>query len=64
MSTKIRNISTGPRGAYLKGAFVQAEVGQEIEADDFASEWFEVVKADPLDHDGDGRKGGARKPAA
>lgn len=62
MTATVRNISEGPRGAYLKGAFVQAEPGQAIEADDFAPEWFEVVEADPLDHDGDGRKGGARKP--
>ena len=64
MVARVKNISDGPRGAYLKGAFVEAEAGKEIEADDFAPEWFEVVEADPLDHDGNGRKGGARKPAA
>lgn len=37
---KVRNISNGPRGAYLKGVFVQAEPGEEIDADDFAEEWF------------------------
>ena len=58
---KVKNISTGPRGAYLAGAYVEAGVGETIEADDFAPEWFEPVKPDPLDHDGDGRKGGARK---
>lgn len=46
---RVKNISTGPRGAYLKGVYVEAEVGEEIEADDFAEEWFEKV--------------GARKPA-
>lgn len=71
---RIRNISTGPRGAYLKGVFVEADPGGTIEADDFVTEWFEEVKdspvkevadlpdaakPDPLDHDGDGRKGGS-----
>lgn len=55
----VKNISTGPRGAYLAGAYVEAEPGQTIEADDFAPEWFE--RSDPLDHDGNGKKGGARK---
>ena len=64
---KVKNISTGPRGAYLGGVLVMAEAGQVIEADDFADEWFAKAtaaeaKADPLDHDGDGRKGGAKKP--
>ena len=49
----VKNISTGPRGAYLAGAYVEAEPGQTIEADDFAPEWFEPV-IDPLDHDGNG----------
>lgn len=40
----VKNISTGQRGAYLKGALVQAEVGETIEADDFAPEWFEEIK--------------------
>ena len=56
----VQNISNGPRGAYLKGVLVMAEPGETIEADDFAPEWF----ADPLDHDGNGKKGGARKPKA
>ncbi|WP_257541037.1 hypothetical protein [Sphingobium sp. CFD-1] len=66
---KITNISTGPRGAYLGGVLVMAEVGETIEADDFSDEWFAKAgtadtksAADPLDHDGDGRKGGAKKP--
>jgi hypothetical protein len=37
---KVTNISTGPRGAYLDGTLVMAEVGETIEADDFAEEWF------------------------
>ena len=57
----VKNISTGPRGAYLKGVFVEAAPGEAIEADDYAPEWFEVVKSDPLDHDGNGKKGCVRK---
>ena len=38
----VRNISSGPRGAYLKGKFVEAAPGEVVEADDFAPEWFEV----------------------
>ena len=60
MTARVRNISGGPRGAYLKGVFVQAEPGEIIEADDYADEWFAPV-SDPLDHDGNGKKGGARK---
>ncbi len=56
----VRNVSTGPRGAYLAGAYVEAGVGETIEADDYAPEWFEPV-SDPLDHDGNGKKGCARK---
>lgn len=42
---KVTNISTGARGAYLKGVLIMAEVGETIEADDFAEEWF-ATKAD------------------
>lgn len=44
---KIKNISTGPRGAYLGPKLVMAERGETIEADDFAPEWFEEVGAEP-----------------
>lgn len=37
---KVKNISSGPRGAYLGGVLVMAEAGQVIDADDFAEEWF------------------------
>lgn len=53
----VTNITKGPRGAYLKGQLVFANPGEKIEADDFAEEWFAT---DPLDHDGDGEKGGAK----
>lgn len=44
---KVTNISDGPRGAYLDGVLVMAEIGQVIEADDFNDEWFGPAKADP-----------------
>lgn len=37
---KVKNISDGPRGAYLGTALVMAERGEVIEADDFNDEWF------------------------
>ena len=40
----VKNITTGPRGAYLKGVYVEAGPGEVVEADDFAPEWFEEVK--------------------
>lgn len=43
---KVTNISTGPRGAYLGGVLVMAEVGETIEADDFAEEWFKAESND------------------
>jgi hypothetical protein len=42
---QVKNISDGPRGAYLSKDLVIAEVGEVIEADDFAPEWFEEVEA-------------------
>lgn len=41
---------------------VRREWGEEMVADGDAEE-AAVPPRDPLDHDGDGRKGGARKPA-
>lgn len=43
---QVKNISTGPRGAYFKGVLVEAAPGEVIEADDFAPEWFEAAKAE------------------
>lgn len=42
----VRNISTGPRGAYLGGVLAMAEIGETIEVDDFSDEWFEEVGGD------------------
>lgn len=41
----LRNISSGPRGAYREGVLVMAEKGEVIEADDFVEEWFEALEA-------------------
>lgn len=46
---KVTNISTGARGAYLKGQLVMAERGETIEADDYADEWFRTGDVDPDD---------------
>lgn len=43
---QVKNISTGPRGAYLKGVLTMAEVGETVEADDFAEEWFQELDGD------------------
>ena len=43
---KIRNISTGPRGAYNAGKLVMAERGETIEADDYAAEWFSADESE------------------
>lgn len=43
----VKNISTGPRGVYLKGALKMVEPGQIAESDDdFEPEWFEEVEAE------------------
>ena len=62
MATKVTNIASGARGAYLAGQLVMAEPGETIEADDSVDEWFAKANsaeakeaADPLDHDGDGK---------
>lgn len=71
---KFKNISNGPRGLHTVGGLVIVESGQEIDAElakdeDANEEWFAKAgsaaakAADPLDHDGDGHKGGS-KPAA
>lgn len=62
---KLKNISTGDRGVYTdEGALIMVPAGATVEGDfeDFSAEWFEEPK-DPLDHDANGKKGGAKKPA-
>lgn len=44
---QVKNISNGPRGAYLDGVLHIAQIGQVIEADDYPEEWFEEVDAKP-----------------
>lgn len=58
---KVTNISNGPRGAYLKGQLVMAEVGQTIEADDYADEWFAGASSKAAKEAADG---GAEEAAA
>lgn len=73
---KFTNISNGPRGIHTAGGLVMVEKGQTVEADlaeneEPNEEWFakagtaaaKSADADPLDHDGDGTKGGT-KPAS
>jgi hypothetical protein len=66
---KFTNISNGPRGGYLGGQLVMVEAGADAELDDAPEEWFakagskaakEAGEDGPLDHDGDGRKGGMK----
>lgn len=59
---KVRNISTGARGAYHGSVLIMAEPGEVIEADDFVAEWFAPAKSGPLDRDENGADGGS-KPA-
>jgi len=51
--TKVKNISTGPRGAWLGRQLVMVEPGQIIDADDFAPEWFRAEKASAAKPAGD-----------
>lgn len=43
--TKVKNITEGPKGAYLDGVLFMAEPFEVIDADDFNEEWFEPFKA-------------------
>lgn len=67
---KFTNISTGDRGLYTAGGLVMVEAGQTSEDVEPAkneqpnAEWFEKAGAKKtdkpqLDHDGDGKAGGA-----
>lgn len=63
---KLKNISNGDRGVYtVEGELIMVPAGGFVDGDfkDFSDEWFEEAK-DPLDHDGNGKKGGAKKPVA
>lgn len=39
----IKNICAGDRGAYLNGELIMVAPGKTTEADDYPTEWFEVV---------------------
>lgn len=63
---KFTNISNGPRGLHTTGGIVMVEAGQVAdvtlaENEPANDEWFKAgAHADPLDHDGDGKKGGMK----
>lgn len=70
---KFTNISNGPRGIHTVNGLVMVEAGQDFEGDlakneEANEEWFakagtkaaKEALADPLDHDGDGTKGGMK----
>lgn len=69
---KFTNISNGPRGIYGKNGLVMVEAGHDFDGDlaegeEPAEEWFAKAgtkaakeAADPLDHDGDGKRGGMK----
>ena len=42
----VKNVTSGPKGAYFEGSLVMVDPGQEAKADDYSPEWFEPVKAD------------------
>lgn len=52
MGKKVTNRTHGPKGAYLKGVYVEAEPGETIEADDFCKEWF-VAPGRFVEHEDD-----------
>lgn len=67
---KFKNISTGDRGLRTADGLVMVPAGATVEVDlakdeDPNEEWFAKAgsaaakEADPLDHDGNGKKGGA-----
>lgn len=67
---KITNISPGPRGINTVDGQRIINVGETVEAELSEAElegsketgWFKIEaagKRDPLDHDGDGKKGGS-----
>lgn len=64
--TKVTNTSNGPRGIHnASGDVVMLEAGQSADIDladgEDEGEWFSFGD-DPLDHDGNGKKGGAKFP--
>ena len=69
----LTNITDGPRGVHTTAglAILDPKETREVElsdaeAKDLSEEWFETGKPpkDPLDHDGDGKKGGGPVPKA
>lgn len=69
MATKIKNLTDGPKIINATPPYTLApgeehddfEISAEEKAAAIKTGWFEIdgKTADPLDHDGDGRKGGS-----
>lgn len=68
---KFTNHTTGPKGLNTEAGLVYVEAGQAVDVEISEAEaasakatgWFAKAK-DPLDHDADGKKGGAAAPKA
>lgn len=66
---KFTNYTQGPKGLNTLAGLVHVEAGQTVDVEISDEEaaaskktgWFSAPK-DPLDHDGDGKKGGAAAP--
>lgn len=68
---KFTNHTKGPKGLHTEAGLVYVEAGQSVDVEISDAEaksakatgWFSKA-ADPLDHDEDGKKGGAAPAAA
>ena len=68
---KFTNFTQGPKGLNTEAGLVYLDAGQTVEVEISEAEanaskatgWFSKPK-DPLDHDNDGKKGGAAAPKA
>lgn len=68
---KFTNYTQGPKGLNTLAGLVHVEAGQTVDVEVSEAEaasakatgWFSRPK-DPLDHDADGKKGGAAAPKA
>lgn len=68
---KFTNYTKGPKGLNTEAGLVYVEAGKSVDVEISEAEaasakktgWFSRAAADPLDHDEDGKKGGAA-PAA
>ena len=69
---KLTNYTSGPKGVHTVGGLVYVDAGKTSEDLDISEGELKAAKAtgwfskptDPLDHDNDGKKGGAAAPKA